>query len=123
MIVIGGRADATSRYDLGASAAVEEGFVYDLTLCGWELVQLRSKDGVQGLDARVGRLVEVRPRRRWPQCGVEAAAQVADSDREYRRTLPQHEVPPLCREEWDREHERTARYEANAEQPEGAGRV
>jgi len=47
MIVIGGRADATARYDLGACAAVEEGFFYDLTLCGWELVQLRSKDGVQ----------------------------------------------------------------------------
>jgi len=47
MIVIGGRADATARYDLGACAAVEEGFFYDLTLCGWELVQLRSKYGVQ----------------------------------------------------------------------------
>src|SRR2546421_5753298 len=46
MIVIGGRAHATARYDLGASAAVEEGFVYDLTLCGWELVQLRSKEMV-----------------------------------------------------------------------------
>ena len=38
MIVIGGRADATARYDLGASASLEEGFLYDLTLCGWELV-------------------------------------------------------------------------------------
>ena len=47
MIVIGGCADATSRYNLGASASLEEGFVYDLTLCAWELVQLRLKDVVQ----------------------------------------------------------------------------
>jgi hypothetical protein len=47
MIVIGGRADATARYDLGAGASLEEGFFDDLTLCWWELVQLRSKYGVQ----------------------------------------------------------------------------
>ena len=53
MIVIGGRADATARYDLGASASLEEGFLYDLTLCGWELVQLRSKYGVQVVEVQL----------------------------------------------------------------------
>ena len=47
MIVVGGLADAASLHDLGACAALEEGFVDDLALCWCELVDVRAKDVIE----------------------------------------------------------------------------